>query len=117
MKIIVKGSHIEITEAIHEYLEKRVQGIEKFLGEESIVEADLGKTTNHHKHGDIFRAELNISNNGDYTRVVAESEDLYSAIDMVKDEAHNALSSKKDKKRSLFKKGAAKIKNLFRRGE
>lgn len=117
MKIIVKGSHIDITEAIHDYLAKRLQAIERFLDEASIVEADLGRTTNHHKHGDIFRAELNISNKGDYTRVVAEAEDLYAAIDQVKDEAFNSLSSKKDKKHSLFKKGAIKIKNLFKRGE
>lgn len=117
MKIIVKGSHIDITEAIHDYLSRKLQAIEKFLDEVAIVEADLGKTTNHHKHGDIFRAELNITNKGDYTRVVAESGDLYAAIDLVKDEAHNALNSKKDKKRSLFKKGAMKLKQIFKRGE
>lgn len=117
MNIIIKGSHIEITEAISEYLDKKLQGIEKFLDVDAKVEADLGKTTNHHKHGDIFRAELNITNKGEYTRVVEESEDLYSAIDKVKDEAFIVLGSKKDKKRSLFKKGALKIKNIFRSGD
>ncbi len=117
MNIIVKGSHLEVTSAIDEYLVKRLKGIEKFLDVNAKVEADLGKTTNHHKNGDIFRAELNISNNGEQTRVEAESEDLYSAIDMVKDEAQNALISKKDKRQSLFRRGAGKLKNMFRRGE
>ncbi len=117
MNIIIKGSHLELTSAIEEYLTKRLGGIEKFLDSNAKIEADLGKTTNHHKHGDIFKAELNITNNGEQTRVEAESEDLYSAIDMVKDEAQNALISKKDKKQSLFRRGAGKLKTMFKRGE
>ena len=114
MNIITQGSHIEITEAIQSYLDKKLEGLSKFLNDESQVQADLGKTTNHHKHGDIFKAELNIVHKGEYTRVVAEKDDLYSAIDAVKDEAHDALSSKKDKKQSLFRRGAHRIKRLFR---
>lgn len=115
MNIIIKGSHLEITGAIHDYLTKRLKGIEKFLDMNAKVEADLGKTTNHHKQGDIFKAELNITNKGDMTRVVAEREDLYAAIDAVKDEASEVLSSKKDKKQSLFRRGAQKMKRMFRK--
>lgn len=115
MNIIVKGSHIEITEAIHEYLVKKVNSLDKFLAIDAKVEADLGKTTNHHKHGEIFRAELNITNKGEYTRVVSEKTDLYSAIDEAREEAAEVLGSKKDKKHSLFIKGAQKLKRLFRR--
>lgn len=117
MNIIIKGSHIDITDAIREYLTKRLRGLEKFLDSNAKIEADLGKTSNHHKQGDIFRAELNITNNGDFTRAVAEQEDLYAAIDIVREEISGILASKKDKRRSLFKRGAQKIKNLFRRGE
>lgn len=115
MNIIVKGSHIEITEAINEYLHKKVKSLEKLLNTDAQIQADLGKTTNHHRHGDIFRAELNIKNNGEYTRVVSETADLYTAIDDVRTEAFEVLSSKKDKRGSLFKKGAQKIKALFRK--
>ncbi len=58
MNIIVKGSHIEITSAIHEYLEKRLQALEKFLDDASIIQADLGKTTNHHKMEIFFEQNL-----------------------------------------------------------
>lgn len=116
MNIIIKGSQIEITEAIQSYLERKLEGLQKFLNEESKIQADIGKTSNHHKHGDIFKAELNIYHKGQYTRVEAEKDDLYTAIDAVKDEAYDALSSKKDKKQSLFRKGAQKIKRMFRRG-
>ncbi len=116
MNIIVKGSHIDITDAIREYLEKKVRTLEKFLDPNAKVEAELGKTTNHHKHGDIFRAELNITNEGRNTFVASEQSDLYAAIDKVRDEAADILASKKDKRQSLFRRGAQKMKGLFRRG-
>jgi putative sigma-54 modulation protein len=116
MNIIVKGSHMDVTESIREYLEKKVMTLEKFLDPNARVEAELGKTTNHHKHGDIFRAELNINNEGRTTFVQAEEADLYAAIDKVRDEAADVLASKKDKRQSLFRKGAQKMKNLFKRG-
>ena len=119
MNIIVKGSHMEVTDSIRDYLEKRVRALEKFLDPNAIVEAELGKTTNHHKNGDIFRAELNITNHGSdrgkNVFVKAEEADLYAAIDKVRDEAADVLASKKDKRQSLFRKGAQKMKSMFKR--
>lgn len=112
MNIIIKGSHIEITEAIEVYTTKKLKTLEKFLDENSKVQADLGKTTNHHKSGDIFKAELNVHSNGIYSRVVAEDQDLYAAIDRAQDDMFDILSSKKDKKQTLWKRGAQTIKAL-----
>ncbi len=117
MNIIVKGSHMDVTDAIRDYLEKKIKSLEKFLDINAKVEAEVGKTSNHHKQGDIFRAELNISNEGKMTFVKAEQADLYVAIDRVRDEAAQVLASKKDKRQSLFRKGAQKMKNMFKRGE
>ena len=116
MNIIVKGSHMDLTEAIRDYVEKKVRTLEKFLDANARIEAEVGKTTNHHKHGDIFRAELNISHQGKMTFVKAEEADLYAAIDKVRDEAAHVLTSKKDKRQSLFRRGAQKMKGMFRRG-
>lgn len=114
MKTITKGNHMDITPAIQEYVDKRLQGIEKFLDDNAIIEVELGKTTNHHRSGDIFRAELNAAVYGDLVRVVAEQSDLYAAIDVARDELQNALSSRKDKRQTLWRRGAQKIKNLLR---
>ncbi len=114
MKTITKGTHIEITPAIQEYLDKRLQGIEKFLDENAIVEAELGKTTNHHRSGDIFSTHLNVTVNGDFVRASAEEVDLYSSIDVARDELQDILSSRKDKKQTLWKRGGQKIKDLLK---
>lgn len=114
MKTIIKSSHIEISEALREYLEKRLQNVEKFLDENAMIEAELGRTTAHHKSGDVFRAELNVMVHGELLRAVSEGADLYVAIDDARDELHDMLASRKDKRQTLWKRGSQKIKNLLR---
>ena len=116
MKIITKGINIEITESVKEYLLKKMSTIEKFIHEDTKVEVELEKTTNHHKSGDIFRAKVRIWDQGRMNKAEKTSENMYSSIDLVQEELFNMMSSKKDKKMTLFRKGAQKIKNLFRRG-
>jgi ribosome-associated translation inhibitor RaiA len=46
---------------------------------------------------------------------VAEEIDLYTAIDIVSDEAERAIVSRKNKYKTLLRKGSAKIKDLLKR--
>jgi putative sigma-54 modulation protein len=110
MNIIINGSHFELTEAIRQHVTKKLKALEIFVDDESKAIADLGKTSNHHKSGDIFRAEIHIHSHGVVTRVVKEASDLYTAIDMAQGEIVDMLSDKKDKKNTLWKKGAQRIK-------
>ncbi len=112
MNIIIKGSHIEISSAVEAYVTKKLRTLEKFLDADARVEADLGKISNHHRSGDIFKAEININSKGNFSRVVAEDSDLYSAIDMAQKDMSDLLASKKDKKQTLWKRGAQTIKAL-----
>lgn len=121
MYIKIKGTQIDITDAIYDYIHKKLSGFEKFLSDGSKIEVEVAKTTNHHHHGDIFKAEININIKGKFHRAVSQKADLYSAIDEARDEMFNILSSNKDRKQTLWKKGAQKIKNItkgiFGRGE
>ncbi|MEN9649458.1 MAG: hypothetical protein RL094_425 [Candidatus Parcubacteria bacterium] len=114
MNIIIKGNHLEVTEAIQAYVAKRFEGVNKFLAENAQVEVELSRTTNHHKSGDIFRAEVNIDNNGDQTYASANLSDMYAAIDEVREETLRVLSSKKGKKQSLWKRGTLRLKKMLR---
>lgn len=110
MNIIINGSHLSITDAIRDYVTKKLQALDTFVDDSSKVVADLGKTTNHHKSGDIFRAEIHVHSRGQMFRVSKEAEDLYSAIDIAQGEMLDMLSNRKDKKQTLWKRGAQKIK-------
>ncbi|MES2087510.1 MAG: ribosome-associated translation inhibitor RaiA [Patescibacteria group bacterium] len=118
MKINLKGTGLEITPDVSDYLYKRLGAIEKFLPSEAdgyIIDVELGKTTKHHQAGDIFRAEINIHIGGKAFRAVSEQEDLMTAIDDIKDEISRELSSHKGKKMSLVRRSGQRIKNMFRR--
>lgn len=116
MNINTKATNITLTPAITEYVDKKVGMLEKFFRgmDDVLVNVEVGKTTRHHKSGDIFKAEIHISANGQEYYAVTETEDLYAAIDMVKDDIVRELTSKRKKAIRLFRKGGAKLKNLLK---
>jgi putative sigma-54 modulation protein len=115
MNISIKSTNIELTPALKDYTEKRIGTIKKYTGESTNASIEIGKTTAHHKHGDIFRAEANvITSLGKQFRAVSEKPDLYEAIDDVRNEIVREISSAKGKSEAMWKKGARKFKNMLR---
>ena len=116
MNINTKATNLSITPAIGEYVEKKVEMLEKFFrGVEGVlVNVEVARTTRHHKSGDIFKAEIHINANGEEYYATAETEDLYASIDKVKDEIIHELTSKRKKTLRLFRKGGTKIKNMLK---
>ncbi len=113
MKTNIKATGIELTPAISNYTEKRLSKISKYLeGDNHILAVELGKTSEHHKNGDIFRAEIRISGGGVDFYAVKESPDLYTSIDEVRDEIVSEINKAKGKKRSLMLRGARRLKDM-----
>jgi putative sigma-54 modulation protein len=118
MNIKIRSINFDITPAIDEYVSKKISSLEKFLevSEGTICEVEIGRTTKHHNSGDIFKAEINLTQPGSkQVYAVAEESDLYTAIDIVRDETERAIVSRKTKDTTLFRKGASKIKDLLKR--
>ena len=103
---------MDLTPAIELYIQKKAKSLEKFCDESSKLEINVGKTSKHHKSGDVFEAEFRVRTKGNLSRVMASGQDLYAAIDIARDELLDTLSSKKDKKDTLRKKGARVIKKM-----
>ncbi len=117
MNIKIRSVDFELTGAIEEYLSKKLSSLEKFVEnkEETICEIEIGKTTRHHKSGDIYKAEINmISPGGKQVYAVAEEEDVYAAIDRVRDEAERVIVSSKNKYKTLLRKGSSRVKNILK---
>ena len=121
MHVTIKTTGIEITPAIEAYVRDKFQAVERVVGEDpqkgriATISVEVGKTSEHHKHGDIFRAEATVSIGGETYRTEESMEDLYAAIDVAKDEMLDVLSRRKDKKVNLFRRGARAIKRILRR--
>lgn len=117
MHITITGIHIEITDAIRDYVETRISSLTKYgtKGDSSAtVAVEVSKTTAHHVHGEVFQAEAQAHFKGRNVHVQAVREDLYSAIDEVRDMLAREFTEEKDKRISLFKKGAHRIKKLLK---
>lgn len=102
MQISIKATGIELTQAIGNYVNEKIGGLEKYLKrlDQGAVEArvEVGKTTRHHNKGDIFRAEINLTLPGGVLRAEEENSDLYASIDLMHDEIKRQIVSFKDKR-------------------
>ncbi len=120
MKINLQGKNLEITPAIHDYIIKKVTNLGKLLDTiekesgEIFVNFNVAKTTNHHKTGEVYRADCSVETQRGNYFVSVDEEDLYAAIDSAKESLFRDISKKKEKKHTLFYRGARKIKNLVK---
>lgn len=114
--INIKATNMDLTEAIQDYVEKKIAHAEKFVSSGSIERryVDVGRTTNHHKQGEIFRAEFRLVVGGKTFFAFAEKDDLYAAVDEAANELSRELSENKSRGRTLFRRGAQKIKQLVK---
>jgi len=117
MQIIFKKKDFEITPNIQDYVQKKMETLERFLksfGEgKMIAEVELGKSTGRQKSGEIFRAEINLNLGGKMFRAESEQEDLLAAIDEVRDDLEQEIKKFKEKKETIFIRGARSLKKKF----
>lgn len=118
MHIIITGVHMEMTDAIREYALEKMGTLEKFVAKDDTsarLSLELSKTTTHHTHGAFFQAEAQLHIRGKTTTLRTTQDDLYKAIDILKDMLSRELVQHKDKERSMFRKGAHRVKSLFKK--
>jgi len=99
MNIKIKATRLELTDAIREYCQTKIDMLEKYLGDIQVLNCDVEVERilgDQHK-GDIFRAEVNIEVPKEVLRVEKSEKDLYKAIDKVKDHMAEMIKKYKEK--------------------
>ena len=116
MKINIKATGIELTPAITEYVQKKLGAVGKFVPEsESVVaQVEVGKSSKHHKSGDVFRAEAHLIGGGLDLYAVSDQSDLYAAIDLIKDDLARKLTQQKGKRFARTRRGARALKDMLK---
>lgn len=104
MNVKIKGTGMELTEPIRKYAEEKINSLTKFFDNIINADIDVGMRSHHHLNGKIYYAEVNLSVPGKIIRVVKESENLYKAIDKVKDHLKVELEKMKEKMRRKDRK-------------
>ncbi len=105
MKVNLKATRLELTDAIKDYVDTKMNMVEKYFGTKVKVincDVELEKTIGDQNKGEIFRAEVNLQVPQKILRVEKTEKDLYKAIDKVKD--HLELVVKKYKEKLIDKK-------------
>lgn len=113
MKTTIKATNVTLTDNINDYVEKRLAAIEKLVSGDdtsALCAIEVEKTTEHHKSGQIFRAEFNLHISGGDFRAESSKETLFDAIDSAKDEIVRELRRHKNKKIKNVRRGGAKLK-------
>ena len=86
MNIRIKGTKVELTDSIQNYFQEKMDMMDKYLKNIEAINCDceVEKVAEQNK-GKIYRAEVNLELPGELLRVDKTEEDLYKAIDKVKD--------------------------------
>lgn len=103
MKIKITGKELKITEAINDYVEKKLDRIDKYFDE---AEAEV--TLKTEKNEQI--AEIYVTANGEKYRAVTEDKDMYASIDKDIDILEGQIRKAKTKKEKMMKE--ASLKNM-----
>lgn len=102
MEIKMIGKELKITDAIHDYVERKLDRIDKYFESAS---ADV--TLRTERNAQI--AEIVVSANGDVYRAVTEDRDLYASIDKDMDILEGQIRKAKTKKERMLKDSTLKV--------
>ncbi|MFZ2804258.1 MAG: ribosome-associated translation inhibitor RaiA [Patescibacteria group bacterium] len=104
MTITIRAVGMDLTDAIRQYAEEKFGMLEKYDSSIIMIDVDLNTDTKHHQKGAIFSCSANVQVPGDMLRVEKHEEDLYKAIDKVKDHLREILTDRKEKLRNDHRK-------------
>jgi len=100
MRIETTVVRFELTEALKKYINTKIKSVEKLVKKfelhgEVIAYLEISRTTRHHKQGDIYYVEITMKLPQKTIRIEKIHEDVYGAIDELKDTLKEEISELK----------------------
>jgi len=91
MKIIISGKNMEITSALKNIVEKKLQKLDRYFNPDLIMHATLSVTKNRHI------IEVTIPFGGAFLRGEEATDDMYASVDAVVDKIERQIRKQKTK--------------------
>jgi len=114
----LKLTHVENSPELVSRLEDKFSQVTKFIHSDlnnAFAEIELEKTTEHHKQGDIFRAEINLKvGDGNFFRADATTSSLFSAIDDVKSKISKEVRRHYKKENDILRRSGRAMKKVLK---
>jgi ribosomal subunit interface protein len=118
MNIHIKSTNFTMTPDIEGLIRSKMSSVRKFIqlaaDDEVLIEFEVERST-HHKKGDIFHAEANVTHKGDLFRARSNKIDIRAAIEEVRDQVERQITRSRTKRFELVKRGARMIKSMLRK--
>ena len=91
MQVNISGHHVEVTEALHDYVVKKLERLDAHFDNITNVQVTLSVEKLSHK------AEATLHIRGADINATADHEDMYAAIDQLSDKLDRQLVKHKEK--------------------
>lgn len=88
-----------MTDAINRYAREKAESLERYFDNITSIDVKCGVLSNHHNQGKIYFAEMNVQVPHNSLFVKKEAEDMYKAIDKVRDHLKVEFEKMKGKMR------------------
>lgn len=111
MNIQMTGKGMDLTEAIKEYVEKKIGTLDKFYDKILRADVKVGKENDHHLKGNVFICECRLDVPGVDLYASKNEKNLYKAIDKVKDYLEAELKKHKILQREKIKKDKRSVRS------
>ena len=100
MQISITGNELDLTDPLKEYIDTHIGSLSKYLKrfDEGLIraEVEVARVTQHHRHGNVFYAEVNLALPGKLLRATHEGTDVRECIDRVRDILEREIDKYKD---------------------
>ena len=117
MKYTTKATDIELSASVEEYIGKKMAVLDKVAAHfEGVVTAEMeaGRTTRHHRTGDVFRVEIMVHVKKKDLRAEATGKTVLEAMDKAQEDMRTELERFKEKTVDSVKTGGRAIKKLIK---
>lgn len=120
MRITLRQHNFKVTPAFEAYVrQKIVLPVERLLadgdtGDLPIFNIEVERTTRHHRKGQVYRMEANITIGKKILRAEATDEDPRAACDLLEEELKREIRTFKNKSRVLVRRGGRMAKDALR---
>ena len=102
MQLIVQGKNIQVTDRLREYVETKVDRLDRYLPTITDARMELASEQTR-KHGDRQIAQLTVHSKGMMLRAEERSGDIFTSVDMVMDKMKRQIDRYKSKRRARFR--------------
>lgn len=104
MKIKITGKELKITEAINDYVERKMERIDKYFKDAENAEAEVTLKTER----ELQIAEIAVVVDGEKYRAATEDKDMYASIDKDIDILEGQIRKSKTKKEKMMREASIK---------